>query len=66
MRWLEGFKVKLSISVWRILRGRILMYFALLVGPVKGVSANTSALNGNSSAGVLGEMSEIFLNSLCQ
>ena len=39
MRWHEGFKVKLSISVWRILRGSILMYFAPLVGAVKGVSA---------------------------
>ena len=44
MRWLEGFKVKLSISVWRILRGSILMYFAPLVGAVKGISAEYKRL----------------------
>ena len=58
--------MKLSISIKRILRGSVLMCFALLVGAVKGVSANTSASNVNGSAGVLGEMSEIFLISLCQ
>ena len=44
MRWLEGVKVKISISVWRILRGSILMYFAPLVGAVKGISAEYERL----------------------
>jgi hypothetical protein len=39
MPWLDGFKVMLSSSVWRILRGSIRLYFAPLVGAVKGVTA---------------------------
>ena len=38
MRWLEAFEMNFSISIWRILRGSILVYFAPLVGAIKGVS----------------------------
>ena len=44
MGWLKGLKVKLPISVWRILRGSTLTYFAPLVGAVKGVSAEYKRL----------------------